>query len=169
MFIIYFGSSGSRCQESVWCIRCLLGINVCERKWAEAELGWGRSWNAMQVQPNLSRPGNEKCRMACGGAHVRLPWLGLHTCTRSRGTVPGEGLNVTQCPCFWSLPCRADSCLLSLTTPTVLGRIFWVLHDHVQSDTTAAWGRERCPLSLTGLFRCKLRKQPRYRLCSQTA
>lgn len=64
---------------------------TCERKWAEAELGRGRSWNAMQVQPNLSRPGNEKCRMACGGAHVRLPWLGLHTSTRSWGAVPCEG------------------------------------------------------------------------------
>ena len=35
----HLGFSGIRCQERVYCIRCLLGINTCEKKEADAKLG----------------------------------------------------------------------------------------------------------------------------------
>lgn len=149
---------------------------MCERKRAEAESGRGRSWNAVKVRQNISQTHREIWNevllvTVSTSSHVPEPytctWLSHEVCVM----LSCEG-------CAWLgitlllKPTLKDWHLLAIHwahSPVLLGTGIWVLHLHVWSDKTAAWGRDCCPLCLIELFSCKQRKQPHYRLRSQTA
>lgn len=65
----------SRHWDRVWSARCLLGINISERKEKEAGLSRGRSWTLMRTQQSLYQTsGGSLARFA--SQYLTLDWNG---------------------------------------------------------------------------------------------